>query len=612
MKNSFAILLMVISGFIIFNNIAGTSSISEADVGRFLKGYNKYMAILKHISFQITYGMEAGWVVGRKKRMANLLANRVAESIRKLDRRADMLYEEVKKSRKEYQKDIKRQLMLINQVATPKNVQLAKKLNRLLKIMGKIYSEARVPLKFRGTTKKLQLNRHLMQIMKRVSKRTLNLIKWAWNAWRRVVGPKIRPYYVKFVQLANKGAQDRGYKDYGEFTRSGYDMDEDDFRKKMAQLFSEVKPLYKKLHAYVRFKLRVTLGSKDIEEKGMIPAQYLGMWPGHWTHLYNLMVPFPKKKIPNVSKKMKKEGLLKKKIIRLAEKFFVSIGFKRLPKTFWKYSLFKKKAKMPCQASSIDIGLGDVRMKMPCLTPSQENLVTAHHEMGHIQYYLSYVHQPFVYRLGANQGFQESVGDTIALSITTPKYLHAMKLIDRIHDDDEEDINYLMKQALHKVSFLPFSYMIELWRWDVFAEKTPPSKYNSHWWDLRNTTMGVKAPVKRTDNDFDPGAFLHIDKNIEYISYFFSQILQYMIQKSLCKSAGHKGPLHKCSIYGSKEAGKKLKKLLSMGRSEPWQKVLEVTLGENDVKSEALLEYYKPLETWLDKHREKNGYKLGW
>ena len=95
-----------------------------------------------------------------------------------------------------------------------------------------------------------------MQIMKRVSKRTLNLLRWAWVAWRKVVGPKIRPHYVKFVPLANKGAKDRGYKDYGEFTRSGYDMDEDDFRKKMAQLFSEVKPLYKKLHAYVRFKLR--------------------------------------------------------------------------------------------------------------------------------------------------------------------------------------------------------------------------------------------------------------------------------------------------------------------------------------------------------------------
>ena len=74
-------------------------------------------------------------------------------------------------------------------------------------------------------------------------------------------------------------------------------------------------------------------------------------------------------------------------------------------------------------------------MKMPCLSPTQENLITVHHEMGHIQYYLSYLRQPFVYRLGANQGFQESVGDAIALSITTPKYLHDLGLIDQLHED---------------------------------------------------------------------------------------------------------------------------------------------------------------------------------
>ena len=70
------------------------------------------------------------------------------------------------------------------------------------------------------------------------------------------MGAKVRPYYLKFVHLANKGAKDRGYKDYGEFTRSCYDMDQDKFRTKMANLFAKVHPLYKKLHAYVRFKLR--------------------------------------------------------------------------------------------------------------------------------------------------------------------------------------------------------------------------------------------------------------------------------------------------------------------------------------------------------------------
>lgn len=79
---------------------------------------------------------------------------------------------------------------------------------------------------------------------------------------------------------------------------------------------------------------------------------------------------------------------------------------------------------------------------MPCLHASQENLVTVHHEMGHIQYYMSYLKQPFVYRLAANQGFQESVGDTIALSVTTPKYLHDLGLIDQLHNDSGDYLRY--------------------------------------------------------------------------------------------------------------------------------------------------------------------------
>ena len=101
--------------------------------------------------------------------------------------------------------------------------------------------------------------------------------------------------------------------------------------------------------------------------------------------------------------------------------------------------------------------------------------------------------------------------------------------------------------------------MLELWRWDVFERKITANKYNSHWWKIRNEKQGVKAPIPRSEEDFDPGAFLHIDKNVEYVPYFFSNILQYMIQKALCKTAGHKGALHTCSIYKSKPAGDQLK-----------------------------------------------------
>ena len=35
--------------------------------------------------------------------------------------------------------------------------------------------------------------------------------------------------------------------------------------------------------------------------------------------------------------------------------------------------------------------------------------------MGHIQYYQQYAHQPIIFRSGANPGFHEAIGDTIAL-----------------------------------------------------------------------------------------------------------------------------------------------------------------------------------------------------
>lgn len=59
-----------------------------------------------------------------------------------------------------------------------------------------------------------------------------------------------------------------------------------------------------------------------------------------------------------------------------------------------------------------------------------EDLNTVHHEMGHCEYYLQYNKQPVILRGGANPGFHEAVGDTIALSVVTPDYLHQIGLLD--------------------------------------------------------------------------------------------------------------------------------------------------------------------------------------
>lgn len=59
-----------------------------------------------------------------------------------------------------------------------------------------------------------------------------------------------------------------------------------------------------------------------------------------------------------------------------------------------------------------------------------EQLFTVHHEMGHIQYYLQYKDQPVGYRRGANPGFHEAIGDVLSLSVSTPKHLHTINLLD--------------------------------------------------------------------------------------------------------------------------------------------------------------------------------------
>ena len=152
--------------------------------------------------------------------------------------------------------------------------------------------------------------------------------------------------------------------------------------------------------------------------------------------------------------------------------------------------------------------------------------------------------------------------------------------------------------------------MIDQWRWDVFAGKIPAGEYNKGWWDLRTKYQGIAPPVARSEQDFDPGAKYHVSANVPYIRYFLAFVYQFQFQRALCRASGHKGPLHKCSIYGNKQAGAKLKALLKLGASKPWQDALEAMSGERQGDAGALLEYFKPVRGWL--REQVKGQSCGW
>lgn len=64
-----------------------------------------------------------------------------------------------------------------------------------------------------------------------------------------------------------------------------------------------------------------------------------------------------------------------------------------------------------------------------CTSVNMEDLVIAHHEMGHIQYFMQYKDLPVTFQEGANPGFHEAIGDVLALSVSTPKHLHNLNLL---------------------------------------------------------------------------------------------------------------------------------------------------------------------------------------
>ncbi|HEV2129540.1 MAG TPA: M2 family metallopeptidase, partial [Longimicrobiaceae bacterium] len=378
------------------------------------------------------------------------------------------------------------------------------------------------------------------------------------------------------------------------------------------RLWEQMRPLYESLHAYVRARLVERYGPDVVPPEGMIPAHLLGnMWAQQWGNIYPLVAPRGAHGPGyDLTELIRRRELHAQEMTRYGERFFTSLGFAPLPESFWERSMFvqPRDRDVVCHASAWNVDdRDDLRIKM-CIEQTGEDFITIHHELGHNFYQRAYNQQSPLFQSGAHDGFHEAIGDAIALSIT-PEYLRQVGLLERI-PSEAADTALLLQQALDRVAFLPFGLLVDRWRWGVFSGEITPATYNQAWWELRNRYQGIAAPLPRSEADFDPGAKYHIPGNTPYMRYFLAHILQFQFYRALCREAGYTGPLHRCSFYGSQEAGRKLQEMLEAGQSRPWQETLYRMTGERQMDAGALLEYFAPLKAWLD--RQNQGKPVGW
>ena len=512
----------------------------------------------------------------------------------------------------------RRQLYLLKNSLTmsaPKDPKEAEELTRLVASMEGVYGSGKYcpgapgnPASGANPAEKDCLDiEEITQIL--AENRDPKRLQEVWEGWH-TISPPMRKQYERFVELSNKGAQVVGFKDTGAMWRNKYDMPPDDFAKELDRLWEQLRPLYLSLHTYVRSKLHDKYGAA-VPENGPIPAHLLGnIWQQDWSNVYELVAPAGVKPAFSLTDNLKARKIEPIEMVRIGERFFSSLGFAPLPKTFWERSLFVKPRdrEVVCHASAWNVdSVDDLRIKM-CIDQTAEDFSTIHHELGHNYYQRAYNTLPMIFRDSANDGFHEALGDVLALSVT-PEYLVKIDLLDKA-PDASADTGLLLRNALERLAFLPFGLLVDQWRWQVFSGSISPANYNKAWWDLKLKYQGVAPPSPRGEQFFDPGAKYHVPANTPYTRYFLAQILQFQFHRALAKASGCSTPLHRCSIYGNKDAGKRLQAMMEMGASKPWPDALEALTGQRQMDASAMADYFAPLKKWLDE--QNAGKKSGW
>ena len=436
-------------------------------------------------------------------------------------------------------------------------------------------------------------------------------LREVWEGWHTISVP-MRGDYTRFVELGNKGAKELGFADMGDLWRL------------------QVRHAGRRLHegsrspmgageAALRLapRLRSDEAAREVRRRGA--GERPDSRAPHRQHLGAGLGQRPRSRGHRAarSRRISLTDILKRRktnamdMVKYGERFYTSLGLAPLPKTFWERSLFTKPADrdVVCHASAWDIDYADdVRIKM-CIDPTEEDFTTIHHELGHNFYQRAYKDQPVIFRDGANQAFHEAIGDTIALSVT-PEYLVKIGLLDKA-PDASGDIGLLLSRALEKIAFLPFGLVIDQWRWDVFSAADSAIRLQQGLVGPASEVPGRRAVVGRGARSSSIRARSITCRRTTRTRATSSRTsCSSSSTASSRRSPGCTTPLHRCSIYDSKAAGKRLDAMLKMGISRPWPDALEALTGSRQMDATAIVDYFAPLKKWLDE--QIKGKPVGW
>ena len=423
-----------------------------------------------------------------------------------------------------------------------------------------------------------------------------------WEASKQS-GPALKPGLVKLRQLRNGVARELGYPDYFALQNAGYDLSSAEMLRLQEEFMRELRPLYLQLHTWTKHELARRYG-QPVPKR--IPAHWLNnRWAQNWTGLIeaaNLDAPL--------------KGRSPEWIVKTAEQFYTGLGFSRLPESFWRLSdLYPIPAGDPrkknTHASCWHVDLGtDIRSLMS-VEPNWQWFETAHHELGHAYYDISYSRPevPVLLRTGANPGFHEGMGELASLACGQVPYLKSLGLLSA--DERSDETAFLLNDAL--ATTVPFIFWasgtMTHWEADVYGANLPPEQWNARWWQYVRDFQGVEPPSPRGEEFCDAATKTHVNDNpCYYPAYAFATVLKFQLHAHIARNI-LKQPPQSCNYAGHREIGLFLKSIMEKGATEDWREVLRKATGES-LSTRDMVAYFQPLLAWLQE--QNRGRTVGW
>jgi len=406
-------------------------------------------------------------------------------------------------------------------------------------------------------------------------------------------GKVLREGLLRLRELRNGCAQELGYPDYFALQVAKYQMTAPEMVAMHRRFLQELRPLYLQLHTWVKYELARKYGQPVPRA---IPAHWINnRWSQNWTGLVDGVDfdPYFRTWSPE-------------RIVKTAERFYTGLGFPPLPDSFWVKS-GRKNSHASCWHLDLDT---DIRGLMS-VENNMEWFSTAHHELGHAYYFISYTNPqvPPLLRDSANPGFHEGIGELIALATRQLPYLKDTGVLPA--DYQADDMKILLNDALELA--IPFMFwssgtMLE-WEDEFYAKAMPAPKLNARWWEIVRAEQGVEPPAPRGEAFCDAATKTHInDTPAYYYNYAVATVFKFQMHDYICKRILHQD-VHAANYANRKDVGAFLHAMLAKGATEDWRKVLKEATGE-DLSTRAMAEYFKPLMAWLE--HENRGRQVGW